>query len=170
MNWVDIVILAVIGVSLVVSLFRGFIREVFSLFVWVLAIWLGLQFSGGLAGVLETWIELPSARVIIAFVAIFLAVLVVGGLVSYLLGRLVESTGLSATDRLIGGLFGALRGVAIVVVAVIVLSLTPFTEDPWWRESRLLPEFTRLAEWAKEFLPESVKEHLNGPEDATRET
>lgn len=160
MNWADIVILAVIGISIIVSLFRGFIREVFSLFVWVLAIWLGLQFSGLLAGALEPWIELPSARVIIAFAGIFLVVLVIGGLVNYLLGKLIESTGLSATDRLVGGLFGALRGVAIVLVAVIVLTLTPFKEDPWWEESRLLPEFTRLAEWAKEFLPESVREKL----------
>lgn len=160
MAWVDIVILAVIGISIIVSLFRGFMREVFSLFVWVLAIWLGLQFSGLLAGALEAWIELPSARVIIAFAGIFLVVLVIGGLVNYLLGKLIESTGLSATDRLVGGLFGALRGVAIVLVAVIVLSLTPFKEDPWWQESRLLPEFTRLAEWAKEFLPESVREKL----------
>lgn len=161
MFWVDIVILAVIGISVIVSLFRGFIREVFSLFVWVLAIWLGLQFSGFLAGALEPWIELPSARVIIAFVGIFLVVLVIGGLVNYLLGRLIETTGLSPTDRLVGALFGALRGVAIVLVAVIVLSLTPFTEDPWWEESRLLPEFERLAEWAMEFLPESVREYLS---------
>lgn len=161
MAWVDIVILAVIGVSIMVSLFRGFLREVFSLFVWVLAVWLALQFSGALAEVLVPWIELPSARVIIAFAGLFILVLVVGGLLNYLLGKLIESTGLSATDRLVGALFGALRGMVIVLVAVIILGLTPLTEDPWWEESRLLPEFERLAGWAMTLLPESVVELVN---------
>lgn len=167
MNPADYAILAVCLASIVVSLFRGFIKEVFSLLVWVAAVYAGLQASGPISLRLEGWIELPSVRVIIAFVGVFILVLIVGGLLNYLLGKLVAGTGLGGTDRMFGALFGALRGVAIVVAAVIVASFTPFVEDPWWRESMLLPEFERLSVWLVDFFPEIVREQL--PAEAATE-
>lgn len=144
---------------MLVSLFRGFIREVFSLLVWLAAVYAGLMAANPLAERMQPWIEMPSIRVIIAFAGVFVLVLIVGGLVNYLLGKLVAGTGLSGTDRLVGALFGALRGVAIVLVAVIIARLTPFPEDPWWQESRLLPEFERLAVAVVQYFPESVREY-----------
>lgn len=167
MNWADYTILGILLVSTVVSLFRGFIKEVFSLLVWIAAVYAALQAAGPLAVQLENVIEVPSVRVIIAFVGVFLVVLALGGLITYLLGRLVESTGLSGSDRLFGALFGALRGVAIVLVAVIVAGFTPFVKDPWWAESMLLPEMERMATRLVEFFPESIREYL--PEEAAAE-
>ena len=100
--------------------------------------------------------------------------LVVGGLASYLVGKVVEKTGLSATDRLFGALFGLARGVVIVLVAVMLARITPFPYDPWWQESRLIPRFETMAAWAAGFLPDSVQELLDSgqqqmqspPEDA----
>ncbi len=95
MNGADLAILAIGLVSMLVSLFRGFVREAFSLLVWIAAGYLALRF-GPLA--LEmAWIEMPSVRLIVAFVGVFLTVLVVGALCNYLLGKLVSSTGLSRT-------------------------------------------------------------------------
>lgn len=160
MNVADYAILAICLVSVIVSLFRGFIREVFSLLVWVAAGYAALKASGPLSLQLEGWIEVPSVRVITAFIGVFVLVLVVGGLINYLLGKLVAGTGLSGTDRLFGGLFGALRGAAIVVAAVIVASFTPFVDDPWWQESRLLPEFERVSLWVMGYFPESLQAYL----------
>ncbi len=160
----DLAILAVLLVSTLVSLFRGFLREVFSLLVWIAAIYAALHASGMLALRMEPWIEQPSARLVIAFVGVFVLVLIVGGLINYLLGKLISSTGLSGTDRMFGALFGAVRGLAIVSVAVIIARLTPFPEDPWWQESRLLPEFERLAIWAVAQFPDSIQAHLTEPE------
>lgn len=157
MSGADLVIIGILGVSILVSLFRGFIKEVFSILVWVAAIFAAFQVSGHLATALEPIIELPSARVIISFAAVFLLVLVVGGLIGYLIGQMVERTGLSPTDRMFGGLFGLVRGLLIVLIAVMLARLTPFPEDPWWQQSRLLPEFERMAEWASVYLPESVR-------------
>lgn len=162
MNGADYVILGVCLVSVVVSLFRGFLKEVFSLLVWVGAVYAGLQAAGPLSLRLENLIEVPSVRVIVAFVGVFLLVLIVGGLLNYLLGKLVAGTGLAGTDRMFGALFGALRGVAIVLAAVIIAGFTPFPEDPWWRQSMLLPEFERLAIWLVEFFPESIQAYLPG--------
>lgn len=168
MNWADYAIIGIVLVSMVVSLFRGFMREVFSLLVWLAAVYAALQAAGPLAVQLEGVIEVPSVRVIIAFVGVFLVVLAVGGLVNYLIGRLVESTGLSGTDRLFGALFGALRGLAIVLVAVIIAAFTPFVADPWWQQSILLPEMERMATWLVGFFPESIQAYL--PENVMTET
>ncbi len=160
MSTADYAILGICLVSMLVSLFRGFIREVFSLLVWIAAGYAALQAAGPLSLQLESLIEVPSVRVIVAFVGVFVLVLVVGGLVNYLLGKLVATTGLSGTDRLLGAVFGALRGVAIVTVGVILATFTPFVEDPWWQESTLLPEFERLGIWLVGFFPESIQAYL----------
>ena len=160
MSTADLIILAVCGISMLVSLFRGFVREAFSLVVWFLAVYAGLLAAEPFSERLTPWVDAPSVRVIIAFVGVFVTVLVVGGLVNYLLGKLVASTGLSGTDRLVGALFGALRGAAIVLVAVIIARFTPFPEDPWWQKSRLLPEFERLAVLAVQYFPETVQDHI----------
>lgn len=169
MSTPDLVILGVLLVSMIVSLFRGFVREVFSLLVWIAAGFCALQAAGPLAEQMDGWIEMPSARLVVAFVGVFVLVLVVGGLVNYLLGKLVASTGLSGTDRLFGALFGALRGMAIVLAAVIIARFTPFPDDPWWQESRLLPEFERLAAVAVAQFPESLQTHVPAQTDVSVE-
>lgn len=161
MNAADLAILGVLALSVLVSLFRGFIKEVFSILVWVAAAFAAFQASPALAEGLAPHIELPSARTIIAFVAVFVLVLVIGGLISYLVGQVVEKTGLSPTDRLFGGLFGLIRGMVIVLLAVMLARITPFPNDPWWRESGLIPRFEQMADWTAEFLPASVRELLD---------
>lgn len=160
MTWADYTIIGIVVVSMVVSLFRGFIREVFSVLVWLAAVYAALQAAGPLAVRLENVIEVPSVRVIIAFVGVFLVVLAVGGLINYLLGKLVEGTGLSGSDRLFGALFGAVRGLAIVLAAVIIAAFTPFIDDPWWQQSMLLPEMERMATWLAGYFPESIQAYL----------
>lgn len=160
MNPADIVILAVVGISALVSLIRGFVREVFSLLVWVLAFWVGLHFVDDIAVHLDGHIEVASVRMLLAFAGLFLLTLVVGGLMGYLLGKLVDKTGLSPTDRLLGALFGAVRGAVLVVAAVLLLGWTAFPRDVWWQESRLLPPFERLAERAAAYLPEGIEQPL----------
>lgn len=161
MTWPDYAILAIIAISLLVGLLRGFVKEVFSLVVWVAAFVVAYRFAGDVAVLMESHVSVPSARTAIGFIGLFIVVLVVGGLANYLLGRLVESTGLSGTDRLLGGLFGIGRGVALVVVAILVAGFTPIPADPWWKASRLIHSFMPLVNWSAAFLPETVSEHLD---------
>ncbi len=160
MLWPDYAILSIIVLSILVGLWRGFIKEVFALAVWVAALWLAFQFSGVVAAQLEETISLPSARTGLAFGGIFIAVLLVGALLTFLLGKLVESTGLSGTDRLLGAVFGALRGVALVLLLVMVAGFTPLPQDPWWAQSPGISALLPLAEWVSEFLPDSARELL----------
>jgi membrane protein required for colicin V production len=79
---------------------------------------------------------------------------------TWLVGRLVNSTGLSGTDRLLGLVFGLLRGGVVACLLVLLLGFTPMPQDDWWRESRLMPGFERGALYLRGLLPESVAQHV----------
>jgi len=161
MNWFDYTLLGIIGLSAVISLFRGLIREVFSLLIWVGAFWVAYHFVDKAQSSLTPWIDLPSARHLIAFVALFLAALLVGGLLNYILGKLVSKTGLTGSDRFFGLFFGVLRGVVAVVAMAFFIQATPLAEDPWWKESRLAPYFGRMAEWVRERMPDDFADYFS---------
>lgn len=170
MTWPDYAILAVVVISLLVGALRGFIKEVFSLLVWSAAFLVAYHFSGDVAALMEESVTLPSARTAMGFTGLFLAVLLVGGLINYLLGRLVESTGLSGTDRILGGVFGAVRGLALIVAVLLVAGFTPIPSDPWWRQSQSIQRLMPLVSWATQYLPETVVEHLDfEPKDENSE-
>jgi membrane protein required for colicin V production len=145
MNWADWAILAILGVSVAISLMRGFVREAMSLAVWLAAFIVAMVFHQQLGLWLTDLIEAPSLRLMAAWLILFVAVLLVGGLVNYLLGQLVDATGLSGTDRLLGMIFGGVRGVVVVTVLLIVLpGILPVEQDRWWNESLLIPWFQRF--------------------------
>lgn len=160
MPYADGLLLSIVAISLLVGGLRGFVKEVFSLAVWAAAFFVAFQFSGVMAERLAEQVSLPSARVALAFGGLFLLTLLVGGLLTYLVGLLVEKTGLSGSDRLLGGIFGALRGLALVLALIIIAGFTPVPEDPWWDESRVIQSLMPLAQWAADFLPDSIHEHL----------
>lgn len=160
MNWVDFVILAVILVSTLISLVRGFVREAMSLVVWVAAFWVSITYADRLEPLFVEHISTPSLRLALAFFLLFLATLIVGGLVNYLIGKLVDKTGLSGTDRVLGMVFGAARGVAVVALLVLLGGLTALPQDPWWKESSLMPHFQMLAVWVRDFLPPDIAENI----------
>jgi len=170
MDWPDYAIVAVVLISALVGALRGFIKEVFSLLVWAAAFLLAYHFAGDLADMMENAVTLPSARTAMGFAGIFIAVLLVGGLLNYLLGRLVETTGLSGTDRVLGGVFGAARGLVMVVAFLLIAGFTPIPDDPWWEESKTIARLMPLVDWAAGYLPETVTEHLDfDPEEGDSE-
>ncbi len=152
LTWVDWAIVAVIVVSALISLTRGFVKEALSLLTWVIAGLVAWLFGGALAELFVPYIETPSLRVIAACSILFVMTLLLGGLINYLIGQLVKVTGLSGTDRFLGMVFGAARGALLVVVAVGLLSLAPVEADTWWRESVVIPHFLLVADWSKNLI------------------
>lgn len=161
LNWADLVLLGIVALSTLVGLWRGFIVEVLGLLVWVVAFWLAFQFGKPVSELFEGSIDTPSARLFAAYALLFLGALVVGGLATWLVGRLVNSTGLSGTDRLLGLVFGLLRGGAVACLLVLLLGFTPMPQDEWWQQSRLMPGFERGALYLRGLLPESVAQHVH---------
>jgi membrane protein required for colicin V production len=150
MNWADWTILAILVISSLISLKRGFVKEALSLVVWVLAFMMATIFSPPLEILLESAITTPSIRQMTAFGILFASTLIVGAMVNYLIGEVVKMTGLSGTDRLLGMIFGLARG-AIVVMAILLLlpGLIPVDQDPWWYSSSIIPYFLTFEDWAR---------------------
>jgi membrane protein required for colicin V production len=98
----------------------------------------------------------PSMRLGVAYIAILILVLILGAIVNRFMKMLVETTGLTGTDRLIGIFFGIARGSVIVAILVLLAGLTPFPNDAWWHESRLIPYFLDMALWLKSYLPQDI--------------
>ncbi len=146
MIWPDYVIVGIVVISVIVSIIRGFVREGMSLVGWIVAIWASLEFSDQVSVIFEGAIDIPSLRIGVAFFLILVVVLVLSTLINHQLGKLVRSTGLGGLDRLIGALFGTLRGILIVSLIVVLLGMTSMPETAWWSESELLQYFKPLAE------------------------
>lgn len=160
MSGVDYAILGIIGLSGLVSLVRGFVREVMSLVVWACAFGAAWFLFQDLAPHLTPWIATPSLRLGTAFAILLLGVLLVGGLTTWVIGQLVNRTGLTGTDRFLGALFGVARGMLLISILVLLAGLAELPQDPWWKESRLIGHFQSLAVWLLSMLPPDVASYF----------
>ena len=160
LNWADYAILGAIILSTALGLRRGFMREVLSLAAWVVALIVALVFLDKATAALVPVLDVPSVRLVLAFGALFLATLFLGGLVNLMVARMIQGTGLRSTDHSLGAVFGALRGVAVVAAVVLLAGFTPLPQDPWWHQSQLLAYFEDLALWLQDFLPGDLTDTL----------
>ncbi|QGG79744.1 CvpA family protein [Litorivicinus lipolyticus] len=139
---------ALIGVSALMSLAKGLIKEAMSLGIWVAAFF-GSRALGPKAEVLfDGLIENPFYITIAGFASVFIAILILGAAVRFALAALVQATGLTWTDRLLGVVFGVARGALIVTLAVGLVNLSPFRSAEWFVKSQLVPQFIEVAEWS----------------------
>ncbi len=157
MNWADYAILAVLTVSSLISLKRGFIKEALSMANWVLAFIIAVTFRDPLSSMFVAYIATPSLREMLAFAILFAATLIVGAMVNHLISELVRMTGLGGTDKFLGVLFGVVRGfVVIMAILLIVPPIIPINEDLWWKESLLIPHFLGVENWARAIFGDLV--------------
>lgn len=152
----DLVLLGVIGISTLISFMRGFLKELISLLTWVVAFVVGMFYAANLAPFLPASIDIPSLRLASAFVTLFISTLLIGGILNAVVALLVQKTGLSGTDRSIGVIFGLLRGVFLVSALILLGSLTPMPQDPWWKQSLVIQHLTPIAQWMRDLLPNDL--------------
>lgn len=155
MVWIDYAIIGVIVISAVISLFRGFIKEAVSLAVWIIGAVIAFRFYPNLAAYL-TGIENEMLRSGAAIAILFVTTLILGALLNHLLSEIVHYTGLSGTDKMLGMVFGALRGVLIAAMTLLFLdTLTPANSSEWWQQSILIPEFANVIDWVLEVFKQN---------------
>ena len=160
MNWVDYIILAILGISVLIGLFRGLISELLGLVIWATAFWASWAFGPVVAEGLAKYLALPTARLVIGHGAVLLGVLICGAILRAIIGRILWRTGLSGMDRMLGMVFGFARGALIVAFMVFLFSLTALTRESWWRQSDLLPQFQGLAGWLGARVPSGVNHYV----------
>lgn len=160
MNWTDGVILGILGLSVLIGLWRGLVAELLSLVTWIAAFWVALTFGPVLSTHLEHTISLPLARNGVAYGICFFGVLLMGAVVRFVMRKLIWSSGLTGIDRLFGVVFGFVRGALVVTLVVLLVGLTALTRERWWQQSVLLPQFQMAAAWLGQNVPASVGDHL----------
>jgi membrane protein required for colicin V production len=156
LNIADYIIVGIILISMLISFVRGFVKELTSLVVWLLGAWIALKLYYKAAEILAPYITNHTTRHIVGFSGIFLFVILFGILCNYLLGLVINKTGLSGTDRVLGMVFGALRGIILMAVIVLLISSTAFVQDEWWTKSFLIPYLQIVVDWLKSCFPESL--------------
>lgn len=152
MVWIDYAIIGLISISTLTSLVRGFVREALSLVVWIAAFFVASTFYLDFATLLEN-IQDEMLRNAAAIAILFIVTILLGSITNYLISQLVQKTGLSGTDRVLGLVFGALRGVLIVSAVLFFMdAFTPAANAQWWSQSVLIPEFKIVIEWFFEYM------------------
>nr|WP_299242857.1 CvpA family protein [uncultured Halomonas sp.] len=166
LTWLDWVFLAILTVSMLAGFSRGLVREALGLGAWILALIASRMFAQPVADSrLAEVIDHPDVRLIAAFVLIILSVIVACGIIIRLVQAAVEWIGLGFFNRLAGAGFGTLRGGAILVVATVVITLTPLVQLQAWQEAELRPAFEGLRDWTmaripdwKQYVPQAEEE------------
>lgn len=161
MNAADIAILAILALSTLFGLLRGFVLEAFSLLRWIAAFWVAWAFGHRVAAFYGAWLDEPTARILAGYVTCFVGVLVVGSLLGLLVRKLAYGLHLRAGDHFLGMLFGLARGLILVSFVVLMLGFTVVPREAgWWRQSRLLPPFEEGATWVAQAMPPGVSHYL----------
>ncbi len=165
----DYVVIGVMAFSTLISLFRGFFKEAMSLGTWVVAVWLAWKFGPQVAGILENIIPPTAVRLWAARALVVIGVLIAGGLLGQFFHFVLETTGLTGTDRAIGMVFGFGRGIVLVGLMLVIMEAADFNETEWWPESVLIPFFEPVtdmirhaAEDGMDFLDELEEEEPEG--------
>lgn len=156
----DYLVLFVLVSSVVISTMRGLVKEILSLLGWVIAFVVANAYGAELAPLLPELIPGATVRLMVAFIALFLGVRILMGLLALALGALIEASGLSLADRGLGGLFGLARGVVIVLAAVILCGMTSIPQQDFWKDALLSPLAETGARTVKPFLPAALAQHV----------
>lgn len=159
----DILALSVIAVCIVISMMRGVITEVTSLLIWVVAFIVAKMFAAPFAEVALTSVQPHAFAVVLGFILIFVAAWLVQHFLRSLLTAAVSAVGLGGINRMLGGVFGALKGILVVTLAVLVCSFTDLPKTQDWRESASAVYFETLASVAVPYLAGQVTERLDSP-------
>ncbi len=147
----DWVILGIVGISTLISIRRGFVKEALSLVTLIAAMIVSRLFGAEASTLLVNWIETPGLRYVAAYVGLFFTTLIIGGLINSAVVQVVRMAGLGGLDRTLGMVFGFARGVLILVVVVAVAARLGFSESSWWQESLFIPEFVAISDWLQAF-------------------
>ena len=156
----DWVVLAVVGASVALGLWRGVVSEILALAAWVAAFFVARQFGHDVGAALAAWIHDPALAATAGFVGVFVAVLVVFAVARQLLSFLLRAVGLGVIDRVLGSVFGVARGLVIVLAGVLLAGMTAMPRESWWRGAVLAPPLETAVVAAKPWLPSEVAKRI----------
>jgi membrane protein required for colicin V production len=157
---VDMTVVIIVGLSILVSLIRGLVREVLALAAWIVAFLAANLLAAPVAPWLPDAIASEELRLLAAFACVFVVVLIAMSVLAMLASKLVKSAGLGLEDRLLGSAFGLARGMLVVLVIVLLAGLTSLPRQPVWRNAVLSGPLETLAVHSKAWLPADLAQRI----------
>ena len=156
----DYAVLTIIGLSIIFSVMRGMVREVLAILGWVAAFYVGRTYTNQLLPMMPADIPSESLRVLAAFLVLFLATLLLASLLAIALSAIFKKIGLGWLNRLLGAVFGVLRGLLIVCVVVFLAGLTDAPKDSRWKNAMFSAPIEALVVSMLPWIPESIAKHV----------
>jgi membrane protein required for colicin V production len=157
----DYAVLAILGVSVVISVLRGLVREILSLIGWVAAFVVASLFAETIAPLLVVLPSHPVLRTIAAFLLLLVGMAILMALVNWALMKAISAAGLSLADRGLGGLFGLARGLVIVLALALVAGMTKLPQMEFWKDAVLSPLTETAVLTVKPWLPADIGNRVN---------
>lgn len=157
----DYAVLVIVGISILISLMRGAVREILSLLGWVLAFYVARTYAIQVVPLLPYDIPSEKLKMLAAFIIVFLAVLLITSLISIALSSLLKEIGLGWLNRLLGGVFGFFRGLLIVTVLMILAGMTQLPKDERWTNAMFSAPLEALVKTVLVWLPKSITQHVS---------
>jgi membrane protein required for colicin V production len=160
MGLTDGLLLTVLLLSVVLGAWRGLVYEVLSVAGWVAAFVLAQAYADEAALMLPLDSLSPPLRLAAGFLVVFIAVAFAGGLIAWLVKKLVASVGLRPVDRILGSAFGLARGVVMLLAFAVVVSMSPMRDAAWWADSVVADVLVATLHTIKPLLPEPVARYI----------
>lgn len=156
----DYVVLTIVGLSILLSVIRGLVREALALLAWAVGFIAASLLAADLAALFPPEIPGEQLRLLAAFAIVFLGVLLLMSLFAIVVSKLVKGAGLAVEDRVLGCVFGLVRGVLVVMVLVLLAGLTSLPRQPVWRDAVLSDPLEAFAGHIKGWLPARFGERI----------
>ncbi len=156
----DYAVLTIIGLSIIFSVMRGMVREILAILGWVAAFYVGRTYTNQLLPMVPADVPTEALRVLAAFLVLFLATLLLASLLGIALSAIIKKIGLGWLNRLLGALFGVLRGLVIVCILVFLAGLTELPKDARWRNAMFSAPIEALVISLLPWVPESIAKHV----------
>lgn len=156
----DYVVLTIIGLSIILSVMRGLLREVLAILGWVAAFYVAKAYANQLLPMMPMDIPTESLRILAAFLVLFLATLLVTSLLAITLSAIFKKIGLGWLNRILGAAFGLVRGVLIVCIVVFLAGLTNVPKDARWHNAMFSAPIEALVLSALPWVPLDIAKHV----------
>jgi len=156
----DWIFLSILLLSLLIGAWRGLVYEVLSLATWFAAFLLAQWFAPAAAQYLPMAGSSETIRYAAGFVLVFIGTVFAGSILTWLISRLFQVAGLRPADRVLGAVFGLMRGVIVLLVVAVLVSMTPLHADAWWNESVGANWATATVKGLKPVLPQEFGRYL----------
>ena len=158
MNGADYLIIGVLAFSMLLGLFRGFVREAIGVIAWLGGLWLAWRYAPLVEPLLGGTIDNPPASTWAARAIILIGVVVLGWIVASILSYVLQHSALSVmVDRLLGMVFGLVRGAVVIAAVVMLANFLRLDGVQWYKKSHLMPFVATYTDWIQSFAETGMK-------------